>query len=903
MSGSLGKVSLDLETNYSGFQSQLKGIAGNATGMVSKAFGKLGGIVAGAFAVKKLIDFGKASINLASDLAEVQNVVDVVFGESSQQINNFAKNALTAYGLSELSAKQYSSTMGAMLKSMGLTQDAVLNMSQSITALTGDMASFYNLDSDTAFQKIRAGISGETEPLKQLGINMSVANMEAYALSQGISKSYQKMSQSEQALLRYNYLLSTTADAQGDFARTSDSWANQTRILSEQFNSLKATLGSAFIAVLTPVVKMLNWIISKLQIAAAYFKAFVEALTGVKADSGGASSGLGAVADSAETAGAATEAAAKKAKKASQSLASFDKLNVLSSGGGDSDSDAGGGGGGGAGLSVPAFEFDASTVEDPLVDASGILDGFKTKLENLAAWTGMDKLWAHINDGAKKVDFTAIKTNFSSIFNSLKPIASSALNGVGTVVRAKSNFIGTTLGGLISTTGKSVEIATGGISQFLSSQGPAISAWVTETSNKLGTGFNNLSFTAETIFGSFWEALALNQTVIEESIANTLLAYSTMGMTIGTILTDLWLGLTQGFADFSVNEKATIDGFFSEVILSVTSVANTVSNIVGGIFSSVANWWDTSGKRVWGEIVGVFFDLVGWVTKLWNNTISPVIQSLSDTINKLWEENLKPLWDNILSFLTSVWDYVKTLYDGIKPIIDWIVDSVAPLIGKAVSFIGQLVGVVIGNIIDAISNIIAAAKGLLSFITGVFRGDWEQAWEGIKTFFKGIWDTMVSILKVPMNFIIGAINVLLEGIMAGANAAIKALNKLSFTVPDWVPGLGGKKWGFNIKELKLHKIPYLARGGIIDQPTLAMVGERGKEAVVPLENTAFADSIANAIMRVLMPLFNNSNGVGKNNSDSNTVIVLKVGEYELGRISVGAINKYHNVIGKVELEV
>ena len=319
MSDSVGKVHLDLETNYGPFQQQLNGIAGKSTNMVTAAFGKMGKVAAAAFSVKALIDFGKASINLASDLAEVQNVVDVVFGESSSQINNFAKNALNAYGLSELSAKQYTSTMGAMLKSMGLADSQFLSMSQSITALTGDMASFYNLDGDTAFQKIRAGISGETEPLKQLGINMSVANMEAFAMSQGITKSYQSMTQAEQALLRYNYLLSVTSDAQGDFARTSDGWANQTRVLSEQFNSLKATLGSAFIAALTPVVKMLNWVISKVQIAAAYFKAFVEAITGVKAETSSASasvsSGMTGIADDATEAGDAVEAAAKKASR------------------------------------------------------------------------------------------------------------------------------------------------------------------------------------------------------------------------------------------------------------------------------------------------------------------------------------------------------------------------------------------------------------------------------------------------------------------------------------------------------------------------------------------------------------------------------------------------------------
>jgi hypothetical protein len=277
---SVGQVSLDLGLNYSQFNSQLSGIAKTAQSTTGKAFLGLGKIMVAAFSIRAIYNFGKASIELASDLSEVQNVVDVTFGGMAQQINEFSKSTLNAFGLSELSAKSYSSTMGAMLKSSGLTGEALVDLSTDLTGLAGDMASFYNLDTDTAFSKIRSGISGETEPLKQLGVNLSVANLEAYALSQGMTKAYSSMTEAEKVLLRYNYLMSVTADAQGDFARTSNSWANQTRLLSEQFNILKTTLGQGFINVLTPIVTGLNFIISKLQVAAEYFTAFTSLIFG-----------------------------------------------------------------------------------------------------------------------------------------------------------------------------------------------------------------------------------------------------------------------------------------------------------------------------------------------------------------------------------------------------------------------------------------------------------------------------------------------------------------------------------------------------------------------------------------------------------------------------------------------
>lgn len=198
------------------------------------------------------------AINYASDLTEVQNVVDVTFGNSAGVVDEWAKTTLNAYGLSELSAKRFSGTMGAMLKSSGMTGDAVMEMSQRLTELSGDMASFYNLSGEEAFEKIRSGISGETEPLKQLGINMSVANLEAYALSQGIKTAYNEMSQAEQVALRYGYLMSVTADAQGDFARTSDSFANQQKLMKEQWLDFTGMLAAEVLPTLTAAIKAVN---------------------------------------------------------------------------------------------------------------------------------------------------------------------------------------------------------------------------------------------------------------------------------------------------------------------------------------------------------------------------------------------------------------------------------------------------------------------------------------------------------------------------------------------------------------------------------------------------------------------------------------------------------------------
>lgn len=232
------------------------------TNKSTDAFSRLAKAIGLVMIARKALDTIKTGIDYASDLAEVQNVVDVTFGSATEAINSWSKECLAAYGMNEVSAKRYAGTLGAMLKSSGLAGDAIVDMSKDMVGLAGDMASFYNLDLETAFEKIRSGISGETEPLKQLGINMSVANLEAYALSQGITTAYNEMSQAEQVMLRYNYLMSTTADAQGDFARTQDSYANQTRLLSESWLEFTGIMTEQLLPVLTTIVSWLNNIVA-----------------------------------------------------------------------------------------------------------------------------------------------------------------------------------------------------------------------------------------------------------------------------------------------------------------------------------------------------------------------------------------------------------------------------------------------------------------------------------------------------------------------------------------------------------------------------------------------------------------------------------------------------------------
>lgn len=805
---SVGQIGLDLVVNQKQFNSQMSGIQSLAK--------KTGKILASAFAVKKLVDFGKQCIELGSDLQEVQNVVDVTFPKMSAEVDKFSKSAAASFGLSETMAKKFTGTFGSMAKAFGFSEEQAYAMGTTLTGLAGDVASFYNISQDEAYTKLKSVFSGETETLKDLGVVMTQTALDSYALANGFGKTTKNMSEAEKVALRYAFVQDRLSAAVGDFSRTSDGWANQTRILKLQFDSLKASIGQGLINLFTPVIKTINTIIGKLAELATGFSKFTEILTGKKSQNTQLSTAT-TEADALTDSVAGVGEAAKKSAKEMKGLSGFDELNNLSS---SSSSSAGQSSAGGLDISSGISPGDAEQSTNSVI---GSLDSLKKKLEELANWTGLNRLWSGIKEGVDKVDFRAIETNFKTSFNSLKPTAKSAFDGIGKVARSFMDSLGKVTGGLISVSGKGIEIASGGVARFLEQENGNISSWIQRTATTLESGFNNISFSADIIFGSLWKALDDNQGTIETSIANALTAVSNGTMTMWTIHTDMWEGMTRGLKNFTEENEEEINTFFNGVIQSTTQMSDSVSNAIGGIFTSLNKWWTEDGKRIWNEIVGVFYDLVGWVMKIWVEVVKPVIDKLSEEINRLWEEHLKGLWNNLLSFFTSLWDLIKILWDNwLKPLINYIIEYIGPVISNVAKSIVEAVGSMIGMVMDVIGGLIKALKGVIDFLVGVFTGDWKKAWNGIKTFFSGIFDAIWGVVRGTINMIISGINALWSGlygtlrqIVNGVGKAVKAFGELM-----------GKDWGFSIPK-NPPRIPRLAEGGYVraNTPQLAMIGD------------------------------------------------------------------------------
>lgn len=245
----------------------------------SKAFmktGKSGSKMLGMFrsfgpaiGVSAFALLGKKAITLASDLTEVQNVVDVTFGKGAAQINKFASTAIEKFGLSELQAKEYASTLGAIIKPSGIAGKGLTDMAQNLTGLIGDFVSFRNLKPEESFTKIRAGITGETEPLKSLGIVMTQANLKQFALDQGMKQNIKTMGEAEKMMLRYKFIMAKSKDAQGDFNRTlEDSFANQQKVLGARFDQFLADMMKNILPTLTDLFKGFNLVLKSIDVKA-----------------------------------------------------------------------------------------------------------------------------------------------------------------------------------------------------------------------------------------------------------------------------------------------------------------------------------------------------------------------------------------------------------------------------------------------------------------------------------------------------------------------------------------------------------------------------------------------------------------------------------------------------------
>lgn len=751
---SVGQIGLDLTVNDRSFKKQMVGIQGMAK--------KAGAALAAAFAVKKIIDFGASCIELGSDLAEVQNVVDVTFPRMSKQVDEFARNAAGSFGLSETMAKKFTGTFGAMAKAFGFNEQAAYEMSTALTGLAGDVASFYNISQDEAYTKMKAVFTGETEVLKDLGIVMTQNALDAYAMANGYGKVTAKMTEAEKVALRYQFVTDQLALASGDFIRTSDGWANQVRILQLQFDSLKATIGQGLINVLTPVIKVINLIINKLMSLANAFKSLTDMFAGKKSGGGGAAvaaAGMEGVAESADNAGTAMGGAGSAAKKAAKDIkgatSGIDELNVIQA------PDSGGSGGASGGYAADEFdmgEVDTSAIDEMDSKYQGLID----KARELSS---LFKGGFNIAFGDKGV-LDSIQQSITNIGQSLKDIFLDPA-----VVSAADEFLNRFVFNLGKVAGSTASIGAsfadnllGGISLYLEQNKERLIEYIVAMFD-IGSRISEISGRFSTATATIFEAFRSDSAKQITADIIGIFSEGFMGVTelAGTFLADLLDVLTGPIIDNADYIKSTLENTFS----AIEPVFATIKSVIEEAFTKIGNAYNDHVAPMLMSFKKGFSEITEKLLDAYNQYILPVISEMSQKFQEFHEQYLSPLIDKFLDFTGKVADAITTVWENfLKPFVLWFIGTMVPIIGNALS---GLVDMFFGwwkGISETLGHVFDALGGLMDFITGIFTGDWKKAWEGIKTFFSQIWEAMKSLTNTLMTAISNIISTVL-GVIKG----------------------------------------------------------------------------------------------------------------------------------------
>lgn len=836
-----GSVIIDTRLDTTGVQKGVSAIKQSFDGLGSTVK-KIGLLIGGVFAVGKLVQFGKECVALGSDLAEVQNVVDVTFTTMSDKVNEFAKNAMTSAGLSETMAKRYVGTFGAMSKSFGFSESQAYDMSTALTQLTGDVASFYNISQDLAYIKLKSVFTGETETLKDLGVVMTQSALDQYALANGYGKTTSAMTEQEKVALRFAFVQEQLSAASGDFIRTSDSWANQVRVMQLQLQSLKATVGQGLINIFTPVLKVINILLGKLATLANAFKSFTELITGKKSSgqtsgSGAGLAGTDAIADTADQYGQAADnaekladatndnaKATKKANKVTKNyLSSLDEVHKVTSTGSNSSStpssSGGSGGAGNSGLSSSVGNVDYGNLAEGETALDKISDSAK-KLADL-----LKKLWKPFQDAWKKEGKNTI--NAANI--ALSGIAKLAKSVGKSLVEVWTNGTGTTMLTTMLRIAQNVLKTIGNIASGFAD------AW---NKNNVGTQIIQNIADALVVVMQFVEKIAedtatwaanLNFYPLLESISNLTSTFAPILESIGNVLEWIynnivlpmlkWLietgipiviNLVSDLARFFADHQPIIEAFGAALIgaFAAAKIAGLASRIAGSI-TTVASFIKGLIALMTGSS-GIMGGIKAIATAIGPGGIFIAAVTACIAIGVLLYKN----WDKIKEVAGAVWDWIKdktiTFVDGIK-------SKLSDLAEKIVSIWNGIKSSAKEKWIAIWSTIKEVVKRIVDGIVDKFKNARDKVvdtFEGIKNKVKEIFNKVIGIV----NGAIGTVN----GAISGIESA------MSFGPWEVPTPFGSKTIGFSASFPRVPTVPYLAKGAVIPPRSefLAVLGDQ-----------------------------------------------------------------------------
>lgn len=880
----IDELQVQITANANSFNKQIKDVqkrmdemskgAKASTASVSKSFNglKVAALAAAAaitVAVSKMI---ASSTKEFGDFEQNVGGAKAIFGEYAGFVQKKATEAASTMGMSMNEYMQTANKLGAIIKGTGMSTEDSLTLTAAVMQRAADQASVMGVSTAEAMDIMVSAGKGILTTMDGLGVKLSANAIEAYALSKGVTTAYSSMSEAQKAVYAYGLFLERTGYAQGNFAREGVETLNGSlAVLKASFKNLGTMLGSAFAPILMDVANFITkYVIPALKAVIPYVIGFMQVIgkmvgyvanalaalfgkstqpmdsVGSSADSAAAS--VGSVSDAANDASGSLDNATKSAKKLKNQLAGFDEMNVLTE---PTSSDSGGSGASSAtglgDLNLPKIE--KIDWENILPDAK--LPEWLKNLEKLFD-TKAAKAWG---EAVKKVLLT-VQKNFQSVFSKVGSISTTLWNNMGKSLEKYGDQLdesianwGTAIGDCFSA---AINLAFAPIDGFLGGVKTRIEQSGQELTDSILVIAINASNAATEITTHVTEGINGMIEPIRNGFSN-----------LGELFTQMWIDMTASFAEHSPEIFGGISQFVGDIIDTFSQFGQIIAGIWEDITGGLKRVWDENGKELTDNIALAIENILKVFQSLWDNLIEPIVKPMLEQLKKTWDENLKPIVDKVAEFVMKLINFALMIWNQfIAPIIRWLSEKLRPAfenIGQTISGVMDTIGRVIGSVVG---GIISALSGVIDFLTGVFTGDWKKAWEGVKNIFSGICDALGGLFKAPINFIIDCINTFIRG-----------LNNIK--IPDWVPGIGGA--GFHIGE-----IPKLAHGGIIDRATLAMVGEHGREAVLPLErNTGWMEQLAEKL----------SNG-GQNEPQQ---ITIQIGDETIFDRAIDYINKKSNL--------
>jgi len=760
----VGSASRSLVTGFSNTTKSIKSTRSGFRGLAST----IGKFYATYWLVMRAVGKIGSAVDLASQLTEVQNVVDTTFGDMASKVDDFTKTSIQDFGMSELTVKQISSRFQALGTSIGIsseqvangtavankalmsqnntlykTTDSMADMSLNLTRLAGDMASFYDVDQADVAKSLQSIFSGTIAPLRRYGLDLTQATLSEWAMKNGLDANIKSMTQAEKVLLRYNYVTANTQAAQGDFAKTANTWANSVRVLKQEFQAWGSIIGSVVINALKPFVQALSKVMLKV---ISFTRTVADALGAIFgwtieiSGRGATADGMEDIADGVGDIGDNADSSNKKAQKLKKTLLSIDEIHAL-----DDNSDSGSGGGSGSGGSGGGGA--GGGVNSSLKKTDGLLEKYKSSIKDLYS------LGKYIGDALasamESIDWQKIYRKADNFGKGLADF----LNGL--ISPRLFYDLGATIAGSLNTalhflnsfgttfdwTNFGLSIANG-INGFFENfdfalLAKTINAWVQGIYTMLTTAIKNVSW--KDILKGITDFLSNLDIKTVEIIVGTLLIKKIISLKLGSVaLAFIGKSLSKAIAQaiaskigFELVEGAGIGTAIMQAFKTIfASLSTNLGLLIEGLFSGLS-----LGDAITAAFGTGAVDLLA--------TIGSAFSTIAGTI-------------------LSIVNFVKMLKDGFS----W-VNELLMVIGVALATIGAILAgvaalpaVIVGAIVAAVATIVVVVKDNWSAVCELFStvGDWfngnvikpvvsffKDMWKTISGFFGSLWKDIVTV--------------------------------------------------------------------------------------------------------------------------------------------------------------